>query len=292
MYLLFINDIVNCRRIRKCVLYADDTSLYTDGVGDLEHLITRANDMLRDYGGWFNSNRLTLNVRKSNDVIFHRKQKKIPPFSSKLVLNGVDVSRVYETKFLGVVLDPHLSWECHINNLSRKLAKFSPVIFRIRKLCSFNSLKLIYNCLIYSNLIYCNSVWGFCKVKARSPLTRIHKKIVRALAGVSYYHPTESLYKDLFILNPDKINAYMVGIFVYKCLRNDVAMPFFTYRQQTYSTRLAEDSPLFVPQIGNIHSEQRISYRGPFVWNSIPVEIRNLPFNSFKKAYKSILINS
>ena len=42
--------------------------------------------------------------------------------------------------------------------MSWKLAKYTPILYCIRKYCTTEALKLIYNCLVYYNLIYCNSV--------------------------------------------------------------------------------------------------------------------------------------
>ena len=37
---------------------------------------------------------------------------------------------------------------------------------------------------MYSTLLYCNSVWGYCKSVTLNLLIVLHKKIVRNLAGV------------------------------------------------------------------------------------------------------------
>ena len=160
-------------------------------------------------------------------------------------------------------------------NLSRKLSKYVPILYRIQNLCTPRSLKLIYNCLIYSNLIYCNSVWGYCRSVALNPLIVTHKKIVRALAGVGYNHHTTEIFNDLSFLNIRKINEYMVGIFAYKCLANEEFSTWFDYRTTNYVTRASETNPLNISRITSVHSEQSISYRGGVVWSNISPDIRN-----------------
>ena len=123
--------------------------------------------------------------KKTLCVIFHRKQKKIPVHSESLKLDSITVDKVQKAKFLGVLLDQHLTWEVHILNVSIKLAKFVPIMYESRQYCTDKGISLIYNCPVYSNLIYCNSIWGCCTKCALQPVKVIQKKIIRGMAGVS-----------------------------------------------------------------------------------------------------------
>ena len=142
---------INRSYFARCVLYADDTNLYLSS-SSISNRFATANEALTEYKGWFDANKLTLNAGKTQYMVFHRKQRTLPATLAK---------------FLGVIIDSNLSWNLHISNLSRKLAKYSPILYRIRKHCMNKPLKLIYSCLIYSNLIYCISVWGHCKKKCQ-----------------------------------------------------------------------------------------------------------------------------
>ena len=139
-------------------------------------------------------------------MIFHRKQKYVPTINHSLSLNEIELKRTFSIRFLGVILDPNLAWDDHIKNLTRKIAKYVPILYRIRNLCTRKSLMLIYNCLVYANLIYCNSVWGFCKSSALYPLVIKQKKIVRAIAGVGRLHHTDSIFDDFRLLKMESIN--------------------------------------------------------------------------------------
>ena len=156
----------------------------------------------------------------TNSTKLCQHSRKLPPSNSyctveystadekghRLSLNEVELCRVFSVRFLGVILDPNLAWDDHIKNVTRKLTKYVPILYRIRNLCTKKSLMLIYNCLIYSNLIYCNSVWGFCKNSALYPLVVKQKKIVRAIAGVSRLHHTESIFDEFRLLKLESIN--------------------------------------------------------------------------------------
>ena len=137
------------------MLYADDTSIYVSSE-NIDDLFNEANMVLERYKQWFDLNRLNLNASKSQYVLFHRKQKTIPPNNGMLYIGSGVISRVASTKFLGVVIDEHLSWELHVACVARKLAKYAARVFKIRNLVTVSSLSAIYNCLVYPNLTYPN----------------------------------------------------------------------------------------------------------------------------------------
>ena len=42
---------------------------------------------------------------------------------ARLKIDGVNIERVYHTKFLGVEIDCKLRWREHVNNIQTKIAK-------------------------------------------------------------------------------------------------------------------------------------------------------------------------
>ena len=61
LFLTYINDIVRCSDKLKFLLYADDTTIFTQGrnVHELEHIL---NCELVNLSNWIKSNKLTLNI--------------------------------------------------------------------------------------------------------------------------------------------------------------------------------------------------------------------------------------
>ena len=289
LFLLYVNDMPNCSSICKSLLYADDTSLYLSSQ-NIDELFNLGNQSLAQYKMWFDANKLTLNAGKTNFIIFHRKQRRLPSTLPKLSIGNSDISKVNQVRFLGVIMDPNLSWNCHVSSQARKLAKYVPILYRTRKYCTNRALKLIYNTLIYSNLIYCNSVWGSCKSSAMKPLKSFQKKIMRAMAGVNNYYSSAELFKRYALLNMTQINMYMTAIFVFKSIQGPDERNIFRRVENIRTTRSVANDLLHVPQIRNVHSEQSITYRGPNVWNGIDLRIRNMSYDNFKMNYKAALL--
>ena len=63
-------------------------------------------------------------------------------------------------KYLGVLLDSHLSWKYHIDNVALKVSRIMGVIARVRDLVPFTTLLSIYRSLILPYLSYGLAAWG------------------------------------------------------------------------------------------------------------------------------------
>ena len=289
-FLLYINDVINCDESADFILYADDTTIYLADE-NLGELYSKARDAVSNFKLWCDSSKLTLNASKTQYMIFHRKQRLLPDLTYGLSLDGESLARVYTCRFLGVILDPNLTWNNHTFNVARKITKYAPIFWRIRNLCGRECLLNLYHALVYSNLIYCNSVWGFCIKSFLDSLFLAQKKIVRAIAGVGRRHHSLNLFNELKILNICYINKFTTGLLVQKMLNNIDFQSWFVARETPYDTRHMLTAPLQVGILMNRHSSQCISHRGPSVWNLIPVELRNSSYELFKRNYKTHLLH-
>ena len=80
---------------------------------------------------WLDANRPSLNIDKTNFVVFHPPRVKIPePVIVKF--GRKKIQRENRVKFLGILLDATLSWKHHINELSKKLSRTLGLFFKIR----------------------------------------------------------------------------------------------------------------------------------------------------------------
>ena len=111
LFLIYINDIVNTSDRLSFVLFADDTTVYSTGK-NLNDSITNMNNQLVHISNWFTSNKLTLNIDKTQAMIFSR--RKIPIPNTQVELKGQPVAFVAKAKFLGVIVDQRLNWKDHV----------------------------------------------------------------------------------------------------------------------------------------------------------------------------------
>ena len=76
MFLLYINDIYNSSDKFSFYLFADDIPLLY-GDKNLRSLEITIDEALRSMGNWLMANKLSLNIKKYNFVIFRPYQKRI-----------------------------------------------------------------------------------------------------------------------------------------------------------------------------------------------------------------------
>ena len=67
---------------------------------------------------WLYCNKLSLNVLETHYMIFTARNKTATDLDIKI--NEVRIERVYETKFLGVLVDSQLIWKKHIEYTCKK----------------------------------------------------------------------------------------------------------------------------------------------------------------------------
>ena len=130
LFLIYINDLSVAVKHSTVHHFADDTNLLFVH-RSLISLCKKVNHDLKGITDWLNANRISLNANKTEFVIFRSPRKKID-CEVKLKLNGKRLFPSRYIKYLGVLVDEHLSWNYHINDLVKKLNRSNSMLSRIR----------------------------------------------------------------------------------------------------------------------------------------------------------------
>jgi len=134
LFLIYINDIVNVSKLLHLILFADDTNIFM-AHSDLNFLISTLNCELSLLSSWFIANKLSLNIEKTNFILFTGVRKKYDTdilVKNKLIINGKPITQVASAKFLGIYIDEHLSWEFHIDQVEAKTSKTCGIINKLK----------------------------------------------------------------------------------------------------------------------------------------------------------------
>ena len=116
LFLLHINDFYKCAPDLDFHLFADDSNLLCSDRNS-QILESKVNSQLQKVYEWLCANKLSLNVDKSNFVIFHPQRKHTSTF--KLLMGGKDIKEKSSVNYLGVIIDCNLNWKAHVHELSR-----------------------------------------------------------------------------------------------------------------------------------------------------------------------------
>ena len=88
----------------------------------------RVNEYLDSLRTWLAANKLSLNVAKTHSLIIGCGQKlkniqQATAVKPSLVIGREIISMIKDTKYLGVYVDQHLSWDVQIANMVKKISK-------------------------------------------------------------------------------------------------------------------------------------------------------------------------
>ena len=158
LFLLYINDLNQAIKFCKVHHFADDTNLLclTNSIKKMNKLV---NADLKHLFNWLNANKISLNVKKTEMIIFKSKQKKLEG-DLKIKLCGKRLYPTESVKYLGVKIDANLTWQHHVNDLSIKLNRANALLFKMRKYVSLKILRSIYFAIFDTYLSYCCLAWA------------------------------------------------------------------------------------------------------------------------------------
>ena len=83
-------------------------------------------------------------------MIFHPSQRKID--TVELSIDSTKLSAVSEAKFLGIYIDPNLTWKHHIDTLCSKISKLIGLLYKVSCFVPPYILKSLYDSLMHSQL--------------------------------------------------------------------------------------------------------------------------------------------
>ena len=296
LFLIYINDLPNVSSKLKFYLFADDTNIYSESE-NLGSLLQCVNRELKYVKRWLDVNRLSLNIEKTNYIIFHSSSSSLGSTSGVKI--GKDpIGRVKFIKFLGVLLDENVSWRYHLSELSKKLARTCGILFKSRHLLPTNVLVCLYNSLFVSFLSYGIVVWGQTFPSYIEPIFKLQKRAVRTISHLPVYSRSTPIFMNLQLLRVTEIFEMKLLTFVYDSVNRISPSCFHNLFKMNSSihhhhTRQAYRGDLFQPQWNTISFGRRsISQLGPKLWNRLPFSLRSSSNgHTFKRKLKIHLLN-
>ena len=295
LFLLYINDFPNSSDTLDFHIFADDSNLFYMNKNFVELERTLNNELISIHS-WLCSNKLALNIAKSNVVVFHPPQKALP-YNIEIAINGKKLSNASNTKYLGVFIDSHLNWKNHVSNLAKKVKRNIGVLSKLRHLTNSQLLNNLYYSLIYPFFLYGIMAWGNTYATTCRPLYILQKKVIRIITKSKYDDHTDPLFKAMNILKLEDLIFYCNAIFMYNFHNNNLPKTFHSYCRKVseshqYNTRLASKSSVMLPKARTNYGKFNIRYKGAEVWNSIKDEFKALSKRLFKNRMKNSLLHN
>jgi hypothetical protein len=216
LFLCYINDMPNASSILSTFLFCDDTTLLISGK-NLSEIIPILNCELQKVCEWFRTNKLSLHPDKTKYMIFTLNENNINFEDLDICLNYNNEgendpaqikrlsfinskSKIPAIRFLGVYIDPQLTFRYHIDQIKKSISKSLYIMKRCSNFLSEKALTSLYFSLVHCHLVYCNQVWSCGSSNSISPLILQQKKAIRIITKSKYNAHTQPLFKQKNIL--------------------------------------------------------------------------------------------
>ena len=290
LFLIYLNDLQNAFDKSIVHNFADDTNILFSSK-KLETIKNVLNYELKNLVIWLRCNKLSLNEDKTKLVVFRPYNKKLPA-NFYIKINKYKIKPCPYVKYLGVLIDEHLSWNTHINSLCQQLSQSIGIISKIRHYVPLKSCISVYYAIFYSYLRYGCLTWQFAAKQLIQKIEIIHKKCIRVL---NFSHPqdhTLPLFKRFELLKLKDIFQMNIIIFFYKYSKKQLPVSLlemfslfnFTHQHETRSRNLFRLPLTKTTRFGS-NSLRNFDAK---VWNEFSKNIsdENFSFNKIKSTYR------
>lgn len=296
LFIIYVNDIYRALKNSFVNLFADDTLICVAGK-DFREIVDTLNDELRTLYDWLCQNKLKLNTSKTKCMVIGSKAncRKFVELDLGININGDVIDYVSEIKYLGVYLDPQLSFSSHIDYLCKKLGKKIGFFNRIASCLSQWSKMLIYNTIILPHFNYCSSLLISCTKNDIDRLQIQQNKAMRIILNCNKYTPIGDMLQTLGWLTIWESIKRANLILIYKIEHRQLPEymnKFLVKRLNFHNYNIRSKQNYNTDTVKLTSLQKSLFFEGVRLFNALPEEIKVSPnLNVFKREVFSYLSN-
>ncbi|XP_017330014.2 heterogeneous nuclear ribonucleoprotein A0a isoform X1 [Ictalurus punctatus] len=274
--------------------YADDTQLYVSAKPEDRQKLSIVEDYVKDNRHWMLTNFLLLNSDKTEILLLGPRVARSNLSDHMVTLDGLSVSSCTAVKDLGVIIDSSLSFDAHVDNITRIAFFHLRNISKIRNILSLHDAEILVHAFVTSRLDYCNALLSECSSRNINKLQLVQNAAARVLTRTRRYDHITPILSILHWLPVKSRINYKILLLTYKAL-NGLAPQYLSDLLVLYDPprllRSKDAGYLTVPRIVKATAGGRaFAYRAPQLWNSLPISVRDSDTVSvFKSRLKTYL---
>ena len=162
LFLLFINDISNFPTDgRVANLFADDVMICASG-DSVNEVKLNLQNCLDNISAWYRENRLRINSDKSRSMLVGMKAQLKSLNVDEFISNyeGAPLELVENAKYLGMSINPDISWDSHVQRLCQNVFYHLSSLRRLRSIFPRDILLQLYKTYIQPRLDYGITLYG------------------------------------------------------------------------------------------------------------------------------------
>ena len=292
LFSLYTNDLPSMVQVSKLDSFVDDSKMLLSF--PIEHAVDAKHHLetdLNKVATWCCENELLINPEKTKFLLVGTRQLLTTlPLDMSLSFLKKTLLPVSYAKDLGVTFDRYLTFDKHVGDI---------VSSCMAKLCQINRVKHCFDCdtlikiittLVLSKLYYCSSIWCNTSTNNIKKLQAVQNFACRIITNTNKFdHITPALYKIGWLPVKEHLD-YRDIIMSYKCM-NGLAPPYlcelFNKRAQIHDRVTGNIELLHIPLCNTASGQRSFRFRAVRLWNNLDNELKQLPFDTFKKKIKA-----
>lgn len=300
IFIIYVNDVP--KEIRRSspdshtAGFADDTQTLNQGTKQEVTAMTHATKAgivtaRQSFGG----RGLKMNAIKTQLMLCGTRQSLSSVPTPEITIDNDTLACAPAVKDLGINLDQHMTFSCHVDHLVKQMCGILCFISRNRYFLTVGATRLLVESLVLSRLSYCSAVWGGIGQTQITRLQRVVNFGARVIFNKKKHEPVTPLLKELRWLSVQNRLLLDTATFMFKVAHGlvpETITSLFT-RVSTISERHTRQvNDFYVPRARTEDGKRALSYRGAKVWNSVPTNLKccSNP-KTFRKSYRLVLLD-
>ena len=263
----------------KLKLYADDTVIYNASQNIKAAEIELQQDLL-NYQTWCEQNKLSVNSSKTKIMIFSTSDRKLKTLDVSIHLeNRLQVVPTY--KYLGVILDPLLSYKKHILEQCKTIGFRSYQLSCMRAFLTKKLSLKVYVSTVLPYFDYADILFKNANVTLLAKLQYAQNRCLKTCLLLPHLTDTDYVHaKANLPLLAERRKAHMLN-YMYKRSTQDAYVD-----NRLLHTRAHEGPLLRILRSNSAQYDRSVEYHGAGCWNSL------LPGRRLAETYKIFQIET
>ena len=270
-FLIFYNDLpfsLGC----DIEAYADDSTLSFSGK-DVGMVGNSLSSNCSKVSTWMKENRFKLNAEKTH-LLTVGTSVRVDALDKPIEVE-MDGIKLIENKernehLLGVYIQYNLKWQKTLGEVRIKLKKRLAGLLKLRNCVPFPQLRMISQGLFDSVMVYCLPLYGGCGKGDLEALQVLQNKAAQIVTRSPPRSRRIPMFEKLDWLSVNQLIAYHTLIQIFKIRHS--RQPEYLYEIVGRENR---NGHIIVSNTDLSLAKNSFTFRGPELWNSLPVNIRN-----------------
>ena len=285
LFALYINLIVTVLKYCKIKLFADDILLWI--VANRWNLIQKINELnydLMQLNNFYEAMKLKLNLRKTTHMVISTVDITLPMCPN---MNGVDIERVTEYKYLGVVIDSKLKFQANHQYLKKKMIKKISFLQRNKNNYDTSTKTTLFKSLISPHVDFYSTILLMATETQIHEIQVLQNRALRAILKLDNRSNVDEMLRALNLMDIKQRIAYNVILLIHKMkmrMLPDYLVLNLNFVSDVQPYNLRSNEKFRLPSYVAYVAQNSLFYKGVSMYNEMldHINVTN-DLNVFKK---------